>query len=299
MTPSGRWEKWKSGLIAILAVGGILTELAGEIPFGNNFANAQIVPDRSLGNEASVVTPNVEIKGRTAERIDGGAIRDSNLFHSFEQFNIGNGERVYFANPAGITNIFSRVTGSNLSEILGTLGVNGNANLFLINPNGIIFGENASLDVGGSFAASTADAIQFGDRGFFSATEPEQPPLLTIKPSAFFFNQINPGRIENRSTAPAGVDLFENSLSGLRVPNGQSLLLLGGNIVIDGGGLHAPDGRVELAGVAGNGTVGLNVDGNNLNLSFPEELARADISLTKSLEKEMQERLPLTLRTRS
>ncbi|MDJ0597051.1 MAG: filamentous hemagglutinin N-terminal domain-containing protein, partial [Pleurocapsa sp. MO_226.B13] len=242
--------------------------------------HAQIIPDNSLGNEASVLTPNVEIKGRTAERIDGGAVRDTNLFHSFEQFNIGDGQQVYFANPAEITNIFSRVTGSNLSEILGTLGVNGNANLFLINPNGIIFGENASLDVGGSFVGSTADAIQFGDRGFFSATEPEQPPLLTVKPSAFFFNQINPGRIENRSTAPAEVDLLETPLSGLRVPDGQSLLLVGGNIVIDGGGLHAPDGRVELAGVAGNETVGLNVDGNNLNLSFPEDLARADISLT-------------------
>ncbi|MDJ0593295.1 MAG: filamentous hemagglutinin N-terminal domain-containing protein [Pleurocapsa sp. MO_226.B13] len=265
-----------SGILAKLA---FLTELVLFAGNGDR-AIAQIIPDNSLGNEASVVTPNVEIKGRTADRIDGGAIRDSNLFHSFQEFNIGDLQRVYFANPAGITNIFSRVTGSNLSEIFGTLGVNGNANLFLINPNGIIFGENASLDVGGSFAASTANAIQFGDRGFFSATEPEQPPLLTIKPSAFFFNQINPGRIENRSTAPAGVDLLGEPLSGLRVPDGQSLLLVGGDIAIDGGGLHAPGGQVELAGVAGSGTIGLNVDGSNLNLSFPEDIARADISLT-------------------
>ena len=250
-------------------------------------ATAQIIPDDSLGNERSIVTPDVEIKGSPGDRIDGGAIRDSNLFHSFEQFNIGNLQRVYFTNPAGITNIFSRVTGNNLSEIFGTLGVlkdtaphiNGDANLFFINPNGIIFGENASLDVGGSFAASTADAIQFGDRGFFDATDPETPPLLTIKPSAFFFNQINPGRIENRSTAPTGIEQLETPLSGLRVADGKSLLLVGGDITIDAGGLHAPNGQIELAAAAANGTIGLNFDGNNLSLSFPEDIERADISL--------------------
>ncbi len=278
MTPNWNHHYFKllSGILAKLA---FLTELVLVAGNGDRL-QAQIIPDRSLGNEASVVTPNVEIKGRTAERIDGGAIRDSNLFHSFQDFNIGDLQRVYFANPEGITNIFSRVTGSNLSEIFGTLGVNGNANLFFINPNGIIFGENASLDVGGSFAASTANAIQFGDRGFFNATDPEQPPLLTVKPSAFFFNQINPGKIENFSTAPAGEDLLERPLSGLRMPDGKSLLLLGGDIVIDGGGFHAPGGQLELAGVAGDGTIGLNVDGNNLNLSFPEDIAGADISLT-------------------
>ncbi len=92
------------------------------MPGNGDRLQAQIIPDNSLGAEASVVTPNVEIKGRTADRIDGGAIRDSNLFHSFQDFNIGDLQRVYFANPEGITNIFSRVTGGNLSEIFGTLG---------------------------------------------------------------------------------------------------------------------------------------------------------------------------------
>ncbi len=242
-------------------------------------ASAQIIPDESLGEETSRVTPNVEIKGSPAELINGGALREINLFHSFEQFNVDNGQRVYFANPTGVENIFSRVTGSNLSEIMGTLGVNGNADLFLINPNGIVFGENASLDVNGSFVGSTADAIQFGDRGFFSATEPETPPLLTIKPSAFFFNQINPGRIENRSTAPTGIEQLGTSLSGLRVPDGKSLLLLGGDIIIDGGGLNALDGRIGLFGVAGSGTAELNFDDDNLSISIPETIAQADISL--------------------
>ena len=237
-------------------------------------AVAQITPDSSLGAENSVV----ESSGNR-DTINGGAIRDANLFHSFQEFNVEVGKEAYFANPDGIANIFSRVTGKNISDIQGVLGVLGNANLFFLNPNGIIFGENASLDVGGSFVASTASAIQFGDRGWFSATDPEQPPLLTVQPSAFFFNQIKAGRIENRSTAPAGVDLLGQSLSGLRVPDGKSLLLLGGDIAIDGGELKALGGRVELAGVAGDGTIGLNIDGNDLSLSVPEELARADIYL--------------------
>lgn len=276
MTQSWQNWHWKLGLTGIFAVGVSWIEMFGY----SDRASAQIIPDRSLGAEASIVTPNVEIKGELSDRLDGGAIRNNNLFHSFEQFNIGNLQRIYFANPQGINNIFSRVTGSNLSKIMGTLGVNGNANLFLLNPNGIIFGENASLDVNGSFAASTANAIQFGDRGIFSATEPEQPPLLTVQPSAFFFNQLNPGRIENSSTAPTGIEQLGESLSGLKVPDGKSLLLVGGDIAIDGGGLHARDGRIELASVTTNGKIELNFNGDNLNLSFPEDIERADILLT-------------------
>ncbi len=101
-------------------------------------ALAQIVPDNTLGAESSVVTPDV-IGGIESDRIDNGAIRGTNLFHSFEQFNIGAERGAYFTNLAGIENIFSRVTGVNSSEILGRLGVLGNANLFVINPRGIVF----------------------------------------------------------------------------------------------------------------------------------------------------------------
>ncbi|MEQ8996542.1 MAG: filamentous hemagglutinin N-terminal domain-containing protein, partial [Coleofasciculus sp. B1-GNL1-01] len=87
-------------------------------------AIAQIQPDTTLGAEQSIVTPNVDIKGLPADLIEGGAIRDTNLFHSFLEFNVGEGGRVYFANPTGIETIFSRVTGNDVSNILGTLGVN-------------------------------------------------------------------------------------------------------------------------------------------------------------------------------
>ncbi|MGH2414885.1 MAG: filamentous hemagglutinin N-terminal domain-containing protein, partial [Microcystaceae cyanobacterium] len=268
MTPSWPCRCWKWVLTSILAVGGVA--ISGDRTL------AQITPDGTLGTESSVVTPNVTIKELPADRIDGGAVRGANLFHSFSQFNIRELQRVYFANPVGVENILSRVTGMDVSNIQGTLGVNGRANLFFLNPNGIILGRNASLDVGGSFVATTADAIQFGKQFFFSATNPEAPPLLTVSPSALFFNQMKRGHIENRSIAPAGVNLSGDSLFGLRVPDGQSLLLVGGDILIDGGGLHTSGGEIELIGVAGSGAVGLKIDGKNLNLSLPEDIARAN-----------------------
>ncbi|ERT09841.1 filamentous hemagglutinin family N-terminal domain protein [Lyngbya aestuarii BL J] len=92
--------------------------------------NAQILPDNTLGTENSTVVPNQTIRGIRSERIDGGAVRGNNLFHSFQEFNIDEGRGAYFSNPEGIQNILSRVTGENPSNILGVLGVLGNANLF-------------------------------------------------------------------------------------------------------------------------------------------------------------------------
>ena len=222
------------------------------------FAQGQITPDNTQGVKNSQVTPEQNINNLPADLIEGGAQRNSNLFHSFSEFNVEALRGAYFTNPQGVANIFSRVTGNNASEIMGTLGVLGNADLFLINPNGIIFGENASLDVNGSFLATTADGVEFGEQGFWAADEPNQPPLLTVQPSAFIFNRVNPGRIENRSAAPAGLNSSGNTeLFGLRVADEEDLLFLGGDVVIDGGGLNALDGRLELAAVAGTGRVGL------------------------------------------
>lgn len=241
---------------------------------------AQIRPDRTLGAESSVVTPNATINNNLADRIDGGAVRGNNLFHSFEQFNIGDKQRVYFANPNGIKNIFSRITGNNPSNILGTLGVDGTANLFLLNPNGIIFGKNATLDLRSSFVASTANSIQFGNQGFFSATNPTTPPLLTVNPSAFLFNQQTSGRIENRSTVE--LSRRPERTFGLQVREGNSLLLLGGEILIEEGGLNARDGRIELAAVTGAATVGLNIEGNILSLSIPDSVTKNNIFLSNN-----------------
>lgn len=142
-------------------------------------ALAQIIPDNSLGIENSRIRPD-NIKNTPSDVIEGGATRGSNLFHSFREFNIQQGRGAYFANPAAIQNIFTRVTGGKVSNIMGTLGVLGNANLFLINPNGIIFGQNARLDIQGAFTASTANSLVFDNNFEFSATNPDAPPLLTV-----------------------------------------------------------------------------------------------------------------------
>ncbi|MDZ8140334.1 MAG: filamentous hemagglutinin N-terminal domain-containing protein, partial [Nostoc sp. DedQUE04] len=244
-------------------------------------ASAQITPDNSLGAEASQLNQNVLINGALGDKVNGGAIRKSNLFHSFSEFNIQDGQRVYFANPTGIENILTRVTGGNASNIFGTLGVDGAANLFLINPSGILFGENALLDVQGSFVGTTANGVQFGNQGIFSATNPQAPPLLTVNPSALFFNQINQSAgIQNNSVASAGIDPAGSNALGLRVGDGKSLLLVGGNVSMDGGRLNAYGGRVELGGLAAPGNVALGIDGDNLSLIFPENLGRTSVSLT-------------------
>ncbi|GAB1540287.1 hypothetical protein NUACC21_29560 [Scytonema sp. NUACC21] len=233
-------------------------------------ASAQIIPDTTLGAESSVVTPNEAIRGLPSNRVNGGANRGANLFHSFQEFNIGEGRGVYFTNPPGVENILSRVTGANRSEILGRLGVLGNANLFLMNPNGIIFGQNARLDVEGSFVATTGNAIQFGNQGSFSVLADEaHSSLLTINPSALLFNQI--------AAAPI------TSSGSLQVSFGSSLLLVGGSITLNGGQITALDGRAELGGLAGSGTVGLTFNNNNFSLNFPSGVQRADVSLSRNV----------------
>jgi filamentous hemagglutinin family protein len=248
-------------------------------------AKAQITPDNTLGAERSVFTTNTLIQGKgiNADSITGGAQRGRNLFHSFSDFNVIAGQKVYFANPSDVTNILTRVTGGNQSSILGTLGVDGGANLFLINPAGILFGKNASLDLKGSFVGTTANGVQFGTQGLFSATNPQAPPLLTIDPSALLFNQLNQGAtITNQSTADAGVNPLGNNTTGLRVADGNSLILVGGNVNLDGGSLRAYGGRVELAGLAASGSVGLNIAGNTLSLSVPSGVQRADVSISNA-----------------
>ena len=248
--------------------------------------SAQVRADNTLGTENSIVIPDAMVKGIPSDRIDGGAVRGSNLFHSFSELNVSEGRGVYFSNPEGSSNILGRVTGSNSSSILGKLGVLGNANLFLLNPNGIIFGPHASLDLGGSFVATTANAIQFGEQGFFSASEPNIPSLLTVNPSAFIFNRLRPGSItlnSSRESAGQRMSVFGRTTDafGLRVPDGKSLVLLGGDLTLTNSELNALEGRVELGSVGGTGKVGLTINQNELSLNFPNNLALTDISLVQ------------------
>ena len=233
MIVNWQYRPWHFWITLYLVISG--AKVAGS----EKIALAQIIPDRTLGEESSRVMP---LNGQ-AERIDGGATRGSNLFHSFQEFNINEGRGAYFANPAVIENIFSRVTGNNPSHLLGTLGVLGDANLFFLNPNGIIFGPNAKLDLGGSLVTSTANSLLFPDGNQFSATNPEAAPLLTIDvpvPIGLQFEGEEPGAIINAGDLEVGANLT----------------LVGGTVASTGQ-LLVPEGEVAISTVSG-----VDADGN-------------------------------------
>ncbi|MBF2060293.1 filamentous hemagglutinin N-terminal domain-containing protein, partial [Fischerella thermalis] len=235
-----------------------------------NKATAQLTPDTSLGEkESSVVNLNI-VDG--IDLITGGATRGSNLFHSFQDFNVDAGRGAYFDNPTGITDILTRVTGRNPSNIQGILGVLGNANLFLINPNGISFGPNAILDLrGGSFFGTTADSVLF-DNFEFSASNLQPVPQLTINIPIGLRFRDNPGSITSQSI----VQNINGDFFGLKVVPGKTFALVGGDVIFNNGTVEAPGGRVELGGLRQAGTVGLNADGS---LSFPNGVTRADVTI--------------------
>jgi len=256
---TANWRQW-FGTVSLA----ISLLLSGTVMEGKERAMASIVPDDTLGAERSTIHP----LGPHRDRIEGGALRGSSLFHSFRDFNIGEGRGAYFTNPAAVENIFSRVTGSNPSHLFGTLGVLGEANLFFLNPNGILFGPNFNLDLRGSFVATTANSIAFPDGNLFSASDPQAPPLLTVNvtaPIGLRFEGASPGAIVNAGN--------------LTVDEGQNLTLAAGTVASTGL-LAAPGGEVAVVTVPGavaDGipTVQLAEAGQFLGLAM-EPLALAD-----------------------
>jgi filamentous hemagglutinin family protein len=215
----------KQWLALSLGISLFLIEL---ITHTNQNVFAQLKPDGTLNSAVTTIEPLKEV-------IHGGTAKGANLFHSFQEFNVSPGTSVYFANPVGIENILTRVTGSNPSKILGNLGVDGIANLFLMNPNGIFFGKDASVDVRGSFTATTADSIKLGEHGLFSATELATNNLLIIKPNALFINGL-----KNHQSAIT-------NYGNLTVGEGSNITLLSANVT-NTGTLNAPGGVIQLIG---------------------------------------------------
>ncbi|MCC5649797.1 filamentous hemagglutinin N-terminal domain-containing protein [Nostoc sp. XA013] len=227
--------------------------IGSAIVLSTNCAFSQITQDSTLPNNSQVITQgDITI-------IEGGTQLESNLFHSFKEFSVLNGTTAEFKNAEGIQNIISRVTGKSISNIEGILKANGTANLFLINPNGIIFGNNATLNIGGSFIASTASSLNFADGTKFSAINPQTTPLLTVSvPIGLQFGATAaPIRNQSQASPNGAINSFGEPV-GLQVPTGKTLALVGGDITLEGGNLTAASGRIELGSVTNDSLVSLN-----------------------------------------
>ena len=226
---------------------------------------AQITPD------ATLPSPSVVVDTNPLFTITGGTTANSSLFHSFSQFSLPTGTEAFFDNSALIQNILVRVTGNSISSIDGLISANSTANLFLINPSGILFGQNASLNIGGSFLATTANSIRFLDGNEFRAnanTQTTSPLLLVSAPVGLQFNGLTNGAISATQGTPA-----------LSVQTGRTLALVGGDVTLQGANLFAESGRIELGSVAGNGFVAISQTGNGLSLSYDNAPSLGNIRL--------------------
>ncbi|MEO0852626.1 MAG: filamentous hemagglutinin N-terminal domain-containing protein, partial [Cyanobacteria bacterium J06648_11] len=231
--------------------------------------------------------------------VSGGDRAGQNLYHSFEDFSVPEQMSVEFATPTDVQNIIGRVVGDRISTIDGAIAVtDSNATLFLINPNGILFGENARLNVNGSFVAATADELLFADGLTFGVSEPAAEPLLsTTLPVGVQFG-ANPGDIQHRSQfalpPPPGGPPFPIPI-GLTVAPGATLALVGGHVSVAGAPpdpsspipvpsfatFVAPEqGRIDIGSVGGNERVALAKIDVGWQLGYEDVATFRDISLS-------------------
>ena len=218
-------------------------------------SQAQLTLDGSLGPRGPLVGPHYRIGA------EFGQSRGRNLFHSFGQFNLGTGESATFTGPSTVLNIVGRVTGGQPSSIDGKLRseITG-ANLFLLNPSGVMFGPHASLEVSGAFHVSTADVLRFADGTTFSTHLSGKSMLTVAPPAAFGFLGAHPAPIIIQG-------------SSLQVSVGQTLSVVGGDVDIIGQGstahghttLGALGGRIHITSVAAAGEVPVDLPEFNVD----------------------------------
>ena len=242
-------------------------------------SNRAPVSDNTLGTQVAGTGGNFQITG--------GVSRGQTLLHSFTDFSIPTGGAAIFTNPAGTQAIITRVTGGLFSDLNGTLNSNG-ANFLLINPNGVVFGPNAQLNVGKAFTASTANGVVLldaqGQSYTFGKNSGSNIPLLTVNSNVLF---------TLGASVPGGSGIV--NYGTLQTPNdGQYIGLIGGNVTLDGrygsGSIVAPGGRVDLGGLSTAGTVSTNSQG----LVFGGNgLTRGDVSLLNGAQINVSANLPL------
>ncbi|AFZ34836.1 filamentous hemagglutinin family outer membrane protein [Stanieria cyanosphaera PCC 7437] len=228
---------------------------------------AQIISDDTLDSQVNSTQTQQLI-------ITGGKQAGTNLFHSFTKFSIPTNFTAYFENNLAIKNIFTRVTGGIISNLDGVIKANGNASLFLINPTGIILGPNAQLNLGGSFIATTADAVVFQDGIEFSATSQQVKPLLTVH---------IPIGLQYGATAGAIISQSSNinQSTYLNVTPGNTIALLGGDVFLENTLINNPQGRIELGSVAKNQLVTIKPGSQGWIIDYSLVQKFEQIKLTK------------------
>ncbi|MBM0745384.1 S-layer family protein (plasmid) [Phormidium sp. CLA17] len=243
-------------------VGGVMLTLYPAVSL------AQVTGDGTLGTRVngSAIAP---CTGTCI--ITNGATRGSNLFHSFRQFSLPNGDFAGFITTPAIQNVIVRVTGVGqpfISNINGTIATSNSANFFLLNPNGIVFGPGATLNIGGSFLATTANRMQFMDGTEFRTNDPA--PLLTVSVPIGLQMGQTPGEIRmQRSVFSAGqTDRFSD------------FALVGGNMTLDNSVIQTPGRQITLSAVGENGSIGLGLNGDRLRTELAPETSRRDVTLT-------------------
>ena len=195
-----------------------------------------ITIDGHFSPAQTLAGPNYAIGANLGKQVGG------NLFQSFGIFGLATSESATFSGPAAINNVIGRVTGGNLSSINGKIQstITG-ANLYLINPSGMVFGPNATVNVSGSFHASTADYLKMSDGKRFQATNPSGSTLSAAPPAAFGFLTASPAKITvNGSTLG---------------PVPGTLGLVGGPVSVTAAALSAPGGTIDVTSAAGSGEV--------------------------------------------
>lgn len=259
---------WAGNIVNLILTTGILCWCS--------LAQAQVSADNTLST--TVLQSGDDFTITNGDRIG------NNLFHSFSQFSIPSNGSALFNNASDIQNIFSRVTGGNISEIDGLIKANGNANLFLLNPSGIILGANAKLDIGGSFIGTTANSIKFSDGIEFSAVNPQANALLSINVPIGLQMGQNPAPItaQGQGYISEGYDIFPiRQTSELQVKPGKTLALVGGNLQLHGYILTAPQGQIELGSIKGAGEVDLIPTAQGYTLAYSDGQTFGDIQLTQ------------------
>jgi len=252
---------------ALLVVAALLVGGAGRA--------GQVIHDGTVGPAGALLGPAFSIPDTA------GTTRGNNLFHSFSQFNLAAGESATFTGPANIKNILTRVTGGSASMIDGIIDTTGmpTANFFFLNPFGVIFGPNAQVNVGGSFAVTTADYIKLDDGGRFDARHPANDVLTAAPVNAFGFlgPTVAPITFDGPTDPEAAFILAY-------LPDSKSIWIVGGDIHHQGSYLAAPGGEVVLVSVAAAGELTVNVDDPRASVDTTPFLTLGTITLNNATE---------------